>query len=182
MNRQPSIDAPLHVMRWLSAGLVPALVALAPLAAQAQQPVVSCVWDQGHNFTTCETTPAGVSTATENGHVVKKSAGVLVGFQVNNWNTGNGLTVMVLDATAIPPNGTLAVCSYTNGTPNTNPCIMKWYGVPIAPSSAQPGTLGANWAPGPMSHFSNGLAFVCSSTGPMTLTLSANCTFSAEIQ
>jgi len=152
------------------------------LSAQAQQPTISCAWNTGHTNYACEESPAGVSSAAESGHVMRAKAGVMVGFQVNNWDTSAGKTVMALDANAIPANGTLAVCSYTNGTPNTNPCIMKWYGVPTAPSSSQPATLGANWAPGPNLHFYNGLVFVCSSTGPTSLTLSSQCTFSAELQ
>lgn len=149
--------------------------------ARAQTPSVACVYNAGHNNSACEITPSGVSTGAENGHVVKSTAGVLVGAQFNNWNTSGGVTVMALDATAVPSNGTLAVCSSINGTANTNPCILKWYGVPQAPSSSQPGTIGVSWAPGPMLKFQNGLVFVCSSTGPVTLTLTAECTFSAEI-
>lgn len=150
--------------------------------ARATQPMAVCADNVSHTGCSEEITPVGVSTVAETGHLTKASAGVLVGFQVNNWSTSAGLTVMALDATAVPSNGTLAVCSYTNGTANTNPCIMKWYGVPPALSSSQPGTLGVNWAPGPFLHFQNGLVFVCSTTGPTTLTLSANCTFSAEVQ
>lgn len=149
--------------------------------AMAQQAVTVCAQPASHEGSCAnEITPSGVSTAPENGHIIEARPGVAIGFQVNNWSTSTGLTVMALDATTIPSNGTLATCS---GTPaQTNPCIAKWYGVPEATSSAQSGTLGVNWTPGPFLHFLNGLVLVCSSTGPTTLTLSANCTFSAEVQ
>lgn len=127
-----------------------------------------------------EMTPSGVSTTAESGHIIKASQGVLIGLQLNNWDTSAGKTVMLLDATAVPSNGTIATC--TGLQSQTSPCIIKWYGVPAAPSAAQPATVGATWQPGPFVHFLNGLVAVCSSTGPTTLTLSAQCTFSAEIQ
>ena len=160
-----------------------ALLALFPLAsgASAQQPVTPCAAPASHvGSCATELTPSGVSTATENGHVVSASPGVLSGFQANNWSVSTGLTVMALDATAVPSNGTLAACTGTGA--QTNPCILKWYGLGEAVGAGQPSTLAVNYAPGPFLHFLNGLVLVCSSTGPTTLTLSANCTFSSEIR
>jgi hypothetical protein len=124
--------------------------------------------------------PQGVSTTTESGHVIKAARGNLIGFQTNNWSVSTGLTIMVLDASTVPSNGSLVACT---GLPNqTNPCVIKWYGIAAAPSAAESSVLGANWASGPLPIFLNGLVLVCSTTGPYTLTLSANCTFSAEVQ
>lgn len=161
--------------------IIAAFLALACSPALAQQPVTSCIQPASHNGSCAtEESPVGVSTAIENGHLIKSGAGVLAGFQVNNWGTSAGVTVMAIDASAIPANTTLAACT---GTPaQTNPCVMKWYGVATAPSASQSSTLAASWAPGPFLHYFNGLVLVCSSTGPYVLTLSANCTFSGEVQ
>lgn len=163
--------------------LLVALLTFAGFAAPvaAQETVTSCI-QPASGIGSCATnlTPSGVSTAAESSHLVSSSAGLLSGFQANNFSTSTGLTVMALDASAVPANGTLATCTGTGA--QTNPCIMKWYGLPEAASSAQPATIAASWAPGPFLHFLNGLVFVCSSTGPTTLTLSANCTFSADIR
>lgn len=148
--------------------------------AHAQQPMSICVQNVSHTGCANEITPSGVSTTTENGHVAKATPGVLIGFQANNWATGNGLTVMAIDGTAVPSNGTLATCTGTSA--QTNPCIMKWYGIPAAGGTGQPATLSVFWSPGPPLHFLNGLVLACSSTGPTTLTLAANCTFSADAQ
>jgi hypothetical protein len=146
----------------------------------AAEPVSQCAQNVAHLACATELTPSGVSTATESGHVIKAVEGVLSSFQVNNWLTSSGLTIMALDATAVPSNGTLATC--TGIRSQTNPCVMKWYGIAAAPSASQSTSYNGNYSPGPLLHFLNGLVFVCSSTGPTTLTLSANCTFSAEVQ
>jgi hypothetical protein len=150
--------------------------------ATAQESVQSCVFNYQHNSFVCEVTPTSISTAEENGHLIRNQQGVLIDFEANNWSTSAGITLMVLDATAIPSNGTLAACTSTNGTANANPCILKWYGVPAATSAGQPGTVNATWAPGPFLHYQAGLVFVCSTTGPFTLTLAANCTFSVDTE
>lgn len=151
-------------------------------SVHAAQPVAVCILTTGHTGCANELTPAGVSTAQESGHLVRNKPGVMAGFQVNNWNTAAGVTLMVLDGTSVPANGTLTACTYTNGTANINPCIMKWYGVPTAPSATQPATVSASWAPGPFLHFLNGIVLVCSSTGPTTLTLASTCTFSSDVE
>lgn len=149
--------------------------------ALAQQSVTTCIQPVSHNGSCAtEETPAGVSTAIENGHVMKSSPGVLAGFQVNNWGTSAGVTVMAIDGTAVPSNSTLPVC--TGMAAQANPCIMKWYGVGAAASATQPSSIGVSWSPGPFLRYFNGLVLACSSTGPYVLTLSANCTFSGEIQ
>ncbi len=147
-------------------------------SAFAQSPVSICAESADHNNCANELTPKGISTGQESSHVIKATAGVLVGFQANNWSTTAGVTVMALDAITAPSNGTLAVCS---GTPaQTRPCILKWYGIGAAASATSPGTLGVAWPAGPPLHFLNGLVLVCSSTGPTTLTLTETCTFSTE--
>ena len=96
--------------------------------------------------------------------MVKASPGVLVAANLRNWNTAAGVTVMALDATAVLSNGTLAVFT---GVANASPCVMTSFGLPTAPSRSQPSTLNITWAPG---------------TVPTTLTLTAECTFSAEVE
>lgn len=148
--------------------------------ALADQQVSVCAPNVSHTGCAGEITPSGVSTGQESGHILKASPGVLEDLQITNWSTSAGVTVMLLDTTAIPSNGTIATCT---GTPaQTSPCIMKWYGVGVAPSTSQPATVTASWQPGPWLHYLNGLVVVCSSTGPMTLTLTATCTFSGEVQ
>jgi hypothetical protein len=159
-------------------GLAALLALLLALPAHAQQQVIPCATNAAHTSAACEITPSGVSTAVESGHVVKTGGGVLIAANLNNWNASAGVTVMALDAAAVPANGTLAVCS---GVANANPCVMKWIGIPSAPSASQPSTANVSW-PGPFLHFLNGLVFVCSSTGPTTLTLTSECSFSAEVQ
>lgn len=119
--------------------------------------------------------------STSAGTVLKGSAGTMVGFQANNFNTTNGLTVMLLDGTAVPTTGaTIAAC--TGLSNQTNPCVMKEWGIPIAPTSTEPGTLGVTWNPGPYITAFNGFVVLCSSTGPLTYTAAANCTFTGEVQ
>jgi len=151
----------------------------APSFAYAQSPTPLCI--RNPKTQSCATDlPPVFSTAQESGHLFKNSEGVTAGFQVNNFLTANGLQIFALDANAIPSNSTLATCTGLASQPT--PCIMKTYGIAAAPSSSQSATLGANWAPGPNLHYYSGFVLVCSSTAPPTLTLSANCMFSAEIE
>jgi hypothetical protein len=103
-------------------GLAALLGLLLALPAGAQQQVVPCASNVAHNSTACEITPSGVSTATESGRVVKTGGGILIAANLNNWNASAGVTVMALDAAAVPANGTLAVCS---GVANANPRVMN---------------------------------------------------------
>jgi hypothetical protein len=155
-----------------------ALLIAFSLPANAQQQVINCASNVAHSSTACEIAPAGVSTAAESGHVVKTGAGILISANLNNWGASAGVTVMALDANAVPANGVLSVCS---GVANASPCILKWFGIPSAPSASAPSTSNISW-PGPFMHFLVGLVFVCSSTGPTTLTLTDECTFSSEVQ
>lgn len=141
--------------------------ALAGSPARAEQPVVSCAYNVQHTGAACEVTPV-VSAATESSHVIKAVPGVLIKFQVNNWNATDKLTVMLFDLAAAPVNGTVAP--------------IKWYGLSPAAAAGQPTTLTDTWIPGPMLHFLNGLVIACSTTGPTTLTLASDCTFSADVQ
>lgn len=157
----------MKLNRWgaVFAAVMASWLWVGPVAAQAPESI--CIMSADHSQCLNELTPI-LSATTESSHVIKSSRGVLAGFQVNNWGTSTGLTVMVFDAAATPVNGTVAP--------------LKWYGIPAAPGAGQPATIAVNWAPGPMLHFLNGLVIACSSTGPTTLTLSSNCTFSAEIR
>jgi hypothetical protein len=168
-----------YLAHWLPLlGLAALLALLLALPAHAQQQVVPCASNAAHTSAACEITPSGVSTAAEGGRVVKTGGGILIAANLNNWGTTSGVTVMALDAAAVPGNGVLSVCS---GAANANPCILKWVGIPSAPSASQPSTANVSW-PGPFLHFLNGLVFVCSSTGPTTLMLTAECTFSSEVE
>jgi hypothetical protein len=179
MGGKRAIALAWYLERWLPLlGLAALLALLLALPAGAQQQVVPCALNVSHSSAACEIAPSGISTATESGRVVKTGGGILIAANLNNWNASAGVTVMALDAAAVPANGTLSVCS---GVANANPCVLKWIGIPSAPSASQPSTANISW-PGPFLHFLNGLVFVCSSTGPTTLTLTAECTFSAEVQ
>jgi hypothetical protein len=180
MLRQQAEAAGWYLARSLPLlGLAALLALLLALPAGAQQQTISCASNVAHTSAVCEATPSGISTATESGHLVKTGGGVLIAANLNNWGTSSGVVVMALDAAAIPANGTLAACSGVN---NANGCIMAWYGLPTAPSASQPSTLQVNMMPGPFMRFQNGIVFVCSSSGPFALALTAECTFSAEVQ
>lgn len=145
----------------------------------AQAPTPLCIKDPANQSCVTELAPA-FSSAAESGHLFRSKEGVTSGFQVNNLSTSTGLNVFALDASSIPVNGTLATC--TGLFNQITPCIMKNYGIGVALSSSQASTLGVSWGSGPNLHYFNGFVLVCSSTNPPTLTLSSNCTFSAEIQ
>jgi hypothetical protein len=180
MGGKRAIALAWYLERWLPLlGLAALLALLLALPAGAQQQTISCASNVAHTSAACEAVPTGVSAAVESGHLIKNSGGVLIAANLNNWGTSSGVVVMALDAAAIPANGTLAACSGVN---NANGCIMAWYGLPTAPSASQPSTLQVNMMPGPFMRFQNGIVFVCSSSGPFTLTLSSECTFSAEVQ
>jgi hypothetical protein len=114
------------------------------------------------------------SSAVESSHIFKTTGGTLAGFQVNN-TAGSSLWAMVFDASTAPTGGGAAVTGCT--TPSASrPCVLKWYY--FGPTS----TIGVSWASGPFIQSQTGIVIACSSTGPFTLTYSANCTFSAEVQ
>lgn len=148
---------------------------LALTAAKAQAPVINCQLgvDQPGAPTTCAQTalPTGItSTAVESGHVMKNKPGTVSGFQVSNTNA-SARWVMLINATAVPSNGALIGCTFAQ----TSGCVAKWY--QIGASS----TIGVSWSPGPPLQLGVGVVLVCSSTGPFTLTLAADCAFSGEI-
>ncbi len=99
-----------------------------------------------------------VSSAAENGHVLKASAGNLYGLDVSSGASAG--YVLIFNSTTIPSNGAV--------TP------IKAY--PIAANSA----IGLSWSPVPL-YFSTGISVAFSTTGPFTLTLSATAFFSGEV-
>ncbi len=116
---------------------------------------------QDQMFALFRPTVPGVSAALESNRVLKASAGSFTGFQVNMVTCATyPCWVMVFDATALPGNGAV--------TP------LKWY------QATQNSTIGASYKP-PLSVV-NGITVGCSTTGPFTLTATAQCTFSGEAQ
>lgn len=155
-------------------GLVVAIMACAP--AFAQQPVVNCakgVSAQSADSYGCLLQPQTTASAVESSHVFKATGpSTVVDFQVNN-TTASALWVMLFDAATAPTGGGAAVTGCT--TPAASrPCVAKWYQV------AANSTISVTWTAGPFLQLQTGQVVVCSSTGPFTLTYSANCTFSGE--
>lgn len=142
--------------------------------SHAQQPTSLCQpGAPGGQFESCSTLGrlGGVtSSAVESSHVFKTTAGTVSGFQVNNTNAASRW-VMVFSASAAPSNGAKTGCGTTS---QTSGCVAKWYQV------AGNSTLAVSWSPGPPLLLANGIVVACSSTGPFTLTLAADCTFSGE--
>ena len=102
------------------------------------------------------------SAALESSHVLKGSAGNLYGFQVNFGTCGSPpCWIMLFDATSLPANGAV--------TP------IKWYQVGANTTAT------ITWEPGPALRFNNGLVVGCSTTGPFTLTATAQCAISGEV-
>jgi hypothetical protein len=105
------------------------------------------------------------SSALESGHVLKASAGDLLGFQANYVTCSTfPCWVLVLDAAALPANGnvsSLVRASYQMGASST---------------------LAVGYAPGPPLRFSTGITIACSSTGPFTFTALAQCAISGQVQ
>jgi len=120
----------------------------------------------------CSTTalPLGTVSAAESSRLFKTKPGTVSGFQINN-TSASARWVMVFNATAAEANGAKVGCTVAQ----TAPCVLKWY--QVGGSS----TVGVSWSPGPPLVFNNGLWMACSSTGPFTLTLAADCVFSGEI-
>ena len=113
--------------------------------------------------------PQATASALESSHVLKSTGpATLVGFQVNN-TTASAIWVMVFDAATAPSAGTVTGCSAAS---SSRPCVIKWYQV------AANSTLSEKWIPGPFPQLQTGIIVACSSTGPFTLTYSANCTIS----
>jgi len=124
---------------------------------------------------TCATLiqPQATASAVESSHVFRASGpSTAVDFQVNNSSTSS-LWVMLFDA-AVAPTGAGAAVTGCTTISSARPCVAKWY--QIGANS----TIGVSWSPGPFLQLQTGQVVVCSSTGPFTLTYSANCTFSAE--
>lgn len=116
------------------------------------------------------------TSAVESSHVFCTVPCQVYGGQVNNTNA-SARWVMMFDATTAPSNGAVTGCTTAV---TTRPCIIKWY--QIAANS----TLGI-WDPFAFQGasrlpVSSGLVLMCSSTGPFTLTATADCTFSFETQ
>lgn len=117
--------------------------------------------------------PQATATAVESSHIFKASGpSTAVDFQVNN-TSGSTVWVMLFDA-ATPPTGSGASVTGCTNQASARPCVAKWY--QIAANS----TIGVTWSSGPFLQLLTGQVIVCSSTGPFTLTYSANCTFSGE--
>lgn len=117
--------------------------------------------------------PQATSSAIESSHVFKGSGpSTAVDFQVNN-TSASSLWVMLFDA-ATPPTGAGASVTGCTNAVASRPCVAKWY--QIGANS----TIGVTWSSGPFVTLQTGQVVVCSSTGPFTLTYSANCTFSGE--
>jgi hypothetical protein len=157
--------------------LLAALLAFAfPGAAPAQQEVFPCaqgISGQGAKSAGCLIQPQATASAIEGSHVFKATGPVtLVDFQVNN-TSGSTVWVMVFDAAAAPTGAGAAVTGCTTAAA-ARPCVAKWYQL------VTNATINVSWAPGPFPQLQTGLVIACSSTGPFTLTYSANCTFSAE--
>lgn len=140
------------------------------IPVHAQEPVKNCQ-PGTENICNLVAPPIGnTASAVENSHVMKARPGTLSKFQANNTNAA-ARWVMLVNATTAPINGALLGCTsaYASG------CVLKWYQI------AANFTGGDQWSPGPPLSFPVGLVMVCSSTGPFTLTLAADCTFSAEV-
>jgi hypothetical protein len=143
-------------------------------SAAAQQTVKSCA-ETPNNQSSCGTSiqPQATSTAVESNHVFKASGpSAAVDFQVNN-TSGSALWVMLIDG-AVAPTGAGAAIAGCATAATVRPCVAKWY--QIGANS----TIGVSWSPGPYVWLQTGQVVACSSTGPFTLTYSANCTFSGE--
>ena len=155
-------------------GLLLAMLAIMP--AFAQQPSVNCaigVSGQSADSYACLLQPLATASAVESSHVFKATGpSTAIDFQVNN-TTSSALWVMLFDATTPPPGAGAAVTGCTT-VASSRPCVAKWYQI------GSGSTMGVSWAGGPLLHLQTGQVVVCSSTGPFTLTYSANCTFSGE--
>jgi hypothetical protein len=153
-----------------------ALIALACVGgAKAQQDVISCaegISATGAKSAGCLIQPQTTASTVEGSHVFKANQATLVDFQVNN-TSASIVWVMVFDAAVAPAGGGAAVTGCTNAAA-ARPCVAKWYQL------AANATLDKSWQPGPFPQLQTGLVIACSSTGPFTLTYSANCVFSAE--
>ncbi len=163
-------------MRRLALLLVAALLP-APLPAEAQNLQRLCAEGISRDGAglSCATViqPQATASAVESSHVFKASGpSTAVDFQVNN-TSATALWVMLFDATTAPTGGGAAVAGCSNAAA-ARPCVAKWY--QIGANS----TLGVSWSSGPFLQLQTGQVLACSSTGPFTLTYSANCTFSAE--
>ena len=147
-------------------------VALAtPIFAQA--PTFNCAPGSGAQSAGCLLSPTTTASAVESSHVFKASGpSTAVDFQVNN-TSGSTLWVMLFDAATAPTGGGAAVTGCSNAAA-ARPCVAKWY--QIGANS----TIGVTWSAGPFLQLQTGQVVACSSTGPFTLTYSANCTFSGE--
>ena len=142
--------------------------------AVAQQAVKLCA-ETPNSPQSCGTTiqPQATATAVESSHVFKTSGpSAAVDFQVNN-TSGSTLWVMLIDA-AVAPTGSGAAIAGCTTAATARPCVAKWYQI----GANQ--TLGVSWSPGPFVWLQTGQIVACSSTGPFTITYSANCTFSGE--
>jgi hypothetical protein len=110
--------------------------------------------------------PAVVSTGLESNHVLKSSPGSLYDFQVNFGTCASyPCWILIFDQTSLPSNGALSGAT----------APVKFYQI------SQNATLAASWAPGPPLKLLTGITIGCSTTGPFTLTATAQCTISGEV-
>jgi hypothetical protein len=110
----------------------------------------------------------------ESSRALKVGPTTLVEFQINN-TSGSIVWAMVIDAASAPTGAGAAIAGCTSGA-TARPCVAKWYQVPAN------STLGVSWSPGPFLALQAGALLACSSSGPFTLTYTAICTFSGEVQ
>lgn len=105
-----------------------------------------------------------VSTALVSNRVLKSGAGNLYGFNAAFATCASyPCWVLLFDATALPADG-----------PAQTP--IRFYQV------GANSTLPVMWAPGPPLHFKTGLVIGCSTTGPFTLTATAQCAIAGDVK
>jgi len=105
---------------------------------------------------------AVVSAALEGSHVLKASPGCLLSVYMTIDNTTAGY-LMVFNSTTVPSDGAVTPIE----------CIYL---------SADPGSIGLNFAPQPPVWYSTGISVAFSSTGCFTKTVSAHAFFHALVQ
>lgn len=151
--------------------ILPTIILLWAFDVHSQQRVQSCA--ASPNATGCANvlTPIG-NTAVASSLILKASPAYVVGFQMSNTNASLRWAFLY-DGTTVPSNGTLTACA---NYLTVRPCVAKYYELPATT------TIGASWAPGPFLATQSGAILLCSSTGPLTLTLATDCMFSGDVQ
>lgn len=175
----------MKITRFLAAASIAALLGLGAAAFAGQQypdasdnssigsAVMKYVTPQGR-AQQVSSLLSHTSTAVESGHVfLSQSGGNANNFYGGQVNThASSVWVFLIDGTSIPANGTLGGCG---DSVHASGCVAKWWQV------AANSTISIDAAFGPIG-LQNGAVLVCSSTGDFTLTLSATCLFSGDVQ